>query len=145
MNRLDALSPELARQLRHASAALQSAVAVAACEYAIACARVRHPIVDEALGKLREGRVLRSSTKADLNALVETLDEQYFKLQDAAEDGLASNYASQQVFGQVRAVAALVSAFNADHCEASMEAVYEAAAVTDQSESLLSQIGSMLP
>ena len=144
MTRLETLTPDIADKLRRASPMKQRAASVAASEFAIAHAKVEHPLVEKALEKLRAGGVLTPKDKAEIDALVARLDEEYFELQEAAEEGRASTDHYLRVFGQARAVAALSFAGNEDAFEAATEAIYEAAATTDGKEELAALIQAVL-
>jgi hypothetical protein len=75
--------------------------------------------------------VLGPEEKAALQALSAQLDEEYHTLQEAAEEGRASVDDYMKVFGQARAVAALCFTGSEDAYCAATEAIYEAAATTD--------------
>jgi hypothetical protein len=143
MTRLETLSPDVAGKLQRASVANQRAAALAACEFAIARTGIEHPLVEKALKKVRAAGVLTRKEKAELDTLVAQLDEEYFALQEAAEEGRASTEDYVKVFGQARAVAALSFATGEDAFQAATEAIYEAAATTDDKEELSSRILSM--
>jgi hypothetical protein len=144
MTRLEALLPELAEKLRQASAARQRAASTAACEFAISHAKVEHPLVEKALEKVRKADVLSPKEKTDIDALVTQFDEEYFAAQEAAEEGRASPDESVRLFGRARAVAALSFAGNGDAFETATEAIYEAAATTDDKEELTALIQTVL-
>src|SRR5258705_12123170 len=144
MNRLEALSPELAARLHQASAANQRAVCLAACEFAVAHTKIEHPLVGRALKRVRAAGVFTAEESADLDALVSRLDEEYFDLQKVAEEGLASTDDYMRAFAQARAVAALSFAGGKNAFEAATETVYEAAATTDDKEKLFALIESIL-
>jgi hypothetical protein len=144
MTRLETLSPDLAGTLQRASVAKQRAVSLAASEFAISHAKVEHPLVQRALEKVRAAGALTQQEKAELDALAAQLDEEYFALQEAAEEGRASTDDYMRVFGQARAVAALACAGGEDALQAATEAIYEAAATTDDKEELAALIQSAL-
>jgi hypothetical protein len=144
MTRLDSLSADLADKLRRASSAKQRAASLAASKFAIARAEVEHPLVEKALEKVRTAGVLTPKEKAELDALAAQLDEEYFALQEAAEEGRASTDDYMRLFGQARAVAALAFAGGEDALQAATEAIYEAAATTDDKEELAALIQSAL-
>jgi hypothetical protein len=144
VTRLETLSPDLAGKLERASAAKQRAASLAASEFAVARAKVEHPLVEKALTKVRATGVLTPKEKAELDALVARLDEEYFALQEAAEEGRASTEDYMRVFGQARAVAALSFAGGDDPFQAATEAIYEAAATTDDKEDLAALLQSAL-
>ena len=144
MNRLETLIPDLADKLRIASTLKQRASSLAASEYAISHAKFEHPLVEKALEIVRAGGVFTPKYKTEIEALVTRLDERYFELQEAAEEGGLSPDDYLRVFGQARAVAALSFSGNEDAFEAATEAIYEAAASTDDKEELATLIQSVL-
>lgn len=144
MTRLETLSPDLAAKIQRASAAKQRAASLAACEFAISHAKVEHPLVKRALERVRALGVFTPDEKAELEALAAQLDEEYFTLQEAAEEGRASTEDYMRVFSQARAVAALAFAGGEDASQAVTEAIYEAAATTDNKEELSARILSVL-
>ena len=79
-----------------------------------------------------------------LDTLVAQLDDEYFQLQEAEEEGQASSEDYMRVFGQARAVAAVAFAGGDDPFEAATEAIYEAAATTDNQGDLVAQIEEAL-
>jgi hypothetical protein len=144
MTRLETLSPDLAGKLRRASAAKQRAASLAASAFAISRAKAEHPLVEKALKKVRAAGVFTPKEKAELDALAAQLDEEYFALQEAAEEGRASTEDYIRMFGQARAVAALSFAGGEDAFQSATEAIYEAAATTDDKEELFARILSAL-
>lgn len=144
MSRLETLSPELTAKLRRASQVEQRAASLAAGEFAVSHANVEHPVIKEALTMLRTGGVLAPEKRAEIGALAARLDEEYFDLQEAAEEGRASADEYLRLFGQARAVTAVLSAFQDHPFEAAAEAIYEAAATTDQPKDLFSVVEAVL-
>jgi hypothetical protein len=144
MTRLEILSPDVADKLQRASAAKQRAASLAACEFAVAHTRVEHRLVDEALRTLRAAGVLTPNEKAELDALAAQLDEDYFALQEAAEEGQASTEDYLAMFAKARAVAALACAGDENALQAATEAIYEAAATADDKDGLLACILAVL-
>src|SRR6266436_546940 len=126
MNRLEVLSADLAAQLHRATIAKRRAACLAACEVAVAEAEIEHPLVDKALQQLRTGHVFTSEEKAEIDALTEQLDEQYFESQEAAEKGKATYADYSGDFAKARAVAAL--SFAGSDSSEDADAIYEAAA-----------------
>ena len=90
MTRLETLAPELAATLRQASVPEQRAASFAAGAFAVSHAHLEQPVIQVALVALRDGGGLSPDTKAELESLVARLDEQYFDLQEAAEEGRAT-------------------------------------------------------
>jgi hypothetical protein len=126
---LEILSRDLVAKLRGASVAQLRAASLAASEFAIFCAQVDHPLVEKALAKVRTTGVLTPKERTEIDALTRQLDEEYFDLQEAAEEeGRASIEDYLRVFSKARAVAALSFAGNDDAFRGATESIYEAAA-----------------
>jgi hypothetical protein len=132
MTRFENQFPDLAAKLKQASVEKQRAVCLAACEYAVARAKIEDPLVMEALGKLRAREVVTIKHKRELEALVEKLDSEYFELAGAFNEGRASLDDYQEPFSKARAVASVLYAFHNNAYNAASEAIYEAEAVTDE-------------
>jgi hypothetical protein len=94
--------------------------------------------------KLRETGTLDDEEKAELDALVQQFDREYFDLQEAAEEGRAPAAESMRWFGQARAVAAVAFAGSDDALEAATASIYEAAATTDDKEQLSALVQAVL-
>src|SRR5262245_9858055 len=127
MRGLALLSQELDTKLYGASSNKQRAASLVACQFAMAKALVDAPVVATALAELQAGRVFPSNVKAQLDALAENLDNQYFELKEAAEAGSADPKGWQAMFAKARAVAALSNAGDEDAYKAAGESIYEAA------------------
>ena len=144
-SRLESLSSDLAGKLRRASTAKQRAACLAACELAVAKAKFEHPLVDEALQKLHAGESFPAEMKAKIDALALQLDEEYFKLQEAADVGGGTFADYLRIFVKARAIAALSFAGNEDTAKEASDAIYEAAAaVGDDKRELFALIESIL-
>jgi hypothetical protein len=143
---LEILSRDLVAELQRVSSAKQRAASLAASEFAISHAQVEHPLVDKALGKLRTMGVFTPQEKAQIDALTAQLDEEYFSLQEAAEEGRASAEDYLRVFAKARAVAALAFAGNEDSFRGATESIYEAAATigSDNKGELFGLVKSVL-
>jgi KaiC/GvpD/RAD55 family RecA-like ATPase len=144
MNRLESLAPDVAERLRQASPDKQRAAALAACQFAIAKADVRHAGIEDACNGLRKGDGLSTAQLSEIESLAASLDNEYFDLQEAAEEGRANTEDYLRKFAQARAVSALLFASKSDSLEASTEAVYEAAAAVEDKERLFATIESAL-
>ena len=83
---------------------------------------------------------MSTDQKATLDGLAGRLDDEYFELQEAAEDGKATADDYMRPFGQARAVSALSFAANRDAFEAATEAIYEAATATDDKDELIADV-----
>jgi len=144
MDRLETLAPKLVQRLRRASPPKQRAAALAACEFAIKKAHLRCACVERALNILRSGGGLSASHQSELEALMSNLDNEYFELQDAAEQGRTTSENYLQKFVQARADSALLFASKDDSFEASSEATHEAAATVNDKLPLFSVVESVL-
>jgi hypothetical protein len=137
MSRLETISNSLVNALRHASENRQRTACLAACEFAVAKTGVSSSAVEQALQLLRASQPIPAELKQDLDALTQRLDEEYFDLQEATEDGNASEEEWKRAFSQARAVSALAFAAGEDAFDAATEAIYEATATVDENEELL--------
>ena len=144
MDRLETLAPELVQRLRQASPAKQRAAAIAASDFALEKGHLQHAVVDEARETLRTAGGMSAAQQAELEALMSKLDNEYFDLQEAAEEGRATIEDYTRKFAQARAVSALLFASKGDPLEASTEAVYEAAAAFDDKRPLFLVVESVL-
>lgn len=88
--------------------------------------------VASALDALIAGRFGDGPDRKALGALVETLDEEAFDLQDAFEAGTASEESYMDAFRQARAATSLHWALHADPRRAAANALYEAIAALDE-------------
>src|SRR5690349_15220251 len=96
--------PELATELQRAPAAKLRAACLTACEYAVRQAKIEHPLVTDALMKMRAGEIITDKHKRELEALIERLDNEYFDLAEAFDEGCASVSDYQRSFAKARAV-----------------------------------------
>jgi hypothetical protein len=144
MNRLERLAPDVADKLRQAPPDKQRAAALAACEFAIAKANVQLASILEACEGLRKGSGLSPAQQSEIEAIVASLDNEYFDLQEAADEGRATMEDYLRKFAQARAISALLFASKSNPLEASNEAVYEAAAVVEDKGPLFSAVESAL-
>jgi hypothetical protein len=87
---------------------------------------------------------LPPDSRGALDALAAGLDDEYFGLQEAAEEGRATVDDYMRPFGQARAVAALSFATDPDASEAADEAIYEAAHATADKEGLVAAVLKVL-
>lgn len=144
MVRLKALYPDLVDKLRSASDTKQRKAGLAASEFAISHAALEHPLVNRTLEKVRATGILTPKEKVEIDGLAEKFDDEYFAMQEAAEHGQTSSDDYMQSFSKARAVAALSFAGSENAFEAATEAIYEAAATTDDQEELSALIQSVL-
>jgi hypothetical protein len=146
MTRLETLLPELAAMLELAPVAKLRAACVAACDYAVTEAKIQHPLVMEVVKKMREGTVITQDQRRQLEAIVARLDEDYFDMAKAFDEGRASAATYRRLFSQARAVACILFALEENPFHAATEAIYEAAAVPEgeNSSELVSAIKAAL-
>lgn len=144
MTRLETLSPQLTNKLRLASTAKLRAASLAASEFAVFHATIEHPVVERTLENVRRSRILTPMERAEVDALAEKLEEEYFTLLEAAENGQVAVSDRVRLFTQARAVAALSFAGAESTFEAASEAIYEASATTDDHGELLAIIEAAL-
>ncbi len=107
-----------------------------ACQFAMNAAPVNNAVVTQALSALEHDQRFTGEQIAELNRLLQELDERYFDLQDQADDDAEKQIEALHCFGQARAVSALLFSQDPDPVVASMEAVYEASTTTDNSVDL---------
>ena len=115
-----------------------------ACDFAIAQANLQRAIIEEARKGLRNGTGLSPAQQSEIEALVASLNNEYFGLQEAAKEGRATTGDYLRKFVQSRAVSTLLFASKSNPLEASTEAVYEAAAVVNDRGPLFSAVESAL-
>ena len=144
MTRLDALSTGLAAALRHASEQGRRSACLAACEFAVQRTGIESPLVINALRSLRSLKPLSPDDRGALDALAGKLDDEYFGLQEDAEDGRATVEDHMRPFRQARAVAALSFAGDRDALEAANEAIYEAASAVEDKQGLVAAVAKAL-
>jgi hypothetical protein len=72
--RLDSLFHDLVGKLQRASAAQQRAASLVACQFAIAHAKIEHPLIEKTLNKVRVAGILTAKEKGELDALTVQLN-----------------------------------------------------------------------
>lgn len=144
MKRLETISPSLAEKLARASAEQRRRLVLAACELAVQRAGLDSEEVNAALASMQQRVPIPSEQVAKIAALVERLDERYFTLQEAVDEGRASPDDYLVPFSQARAASATVYALKDDSLDAGMEAIYEAAVATDAAEETARALGELL-
>ena len=144
MSRLETISSSLAVSLRQASEIRQRAACLAACEFAVEHSGVDSPVVEQTLQVLRQSNPVAPQLKRELEALTQCLDDKYFGLQEAAENGTATEDEWKRAFSQARAASALVFASGGDAFEAACEAIYEATATVDDTSELVTIVAQAL-
>jgi len=134
--RLDLIDPNLCTQLEIASKPTLRRVALAACNFALTRTDLIHPLLDQALQELSSNSSPSSNLNTALEQLVESLDEEYFDLKDAAENGKTEGASWQVAFCKARAANSVYFAIGEDEYLAATEAIYEANAATEDMDTL---------
>jgi len=130
--RLEAIEPHLAGKIRTSDSGRQRKIVLLACQFAMNVAPVGNAVVTQALSALEHDQRFTVEQIAELNRLLQELDERYFDLQDEADDDAEKQIEALHCFGQARTVSALLCGQDPDPMVASMEVVYEASATTDK-------------
>lgn len=135
---------DLVDKLQKASEKQQREASLVACRFGLLKAELEAPFVDAALETIRSGQSLSIEQKAKLKEYAAQLDETYFQLQAASDEGRVSRIEYLKTFAQARAVSALIFAGDGDALKAAAEAIYEAAATGEDPVELISQIEAVL-
>jgi hypothetical protein len=123
--RLDSVSPELADRLRGSSEDALHRVAAVVSDLAVTMGSLSDPRVDSALAVLGGGPA-SGEEKAELQVLVDELDEAAWEIQERVHSGRLPEHEYLQAFRKARAASAVAFALDPDPQTAAMEAVYEA-------------------
>ena len=134
---LSLYSPVLAEACAHAGPAQLRAMSEVGCRIAVSASRLAGPEVVAALDALLAGRYGDGAERKAPGALVEQLDVEAFDLQDALEDGAASEESYMEAFRRARAATSLHWALHADPRRAAANALYEAIAALDEQPAAL--------
>jgi hypothetical protein len=134
----------LKARMARATPQVQRQVLVTACEFAATQSGLDHPLAQEALAAVREGRRLPSGQREQLNVLAEELDSRYTELQEAAEAGQATDEDWQAVFRKCIALRSLWGATSDDPVRDAGDVVYEAWFAADQPNDLPQRIEELL-
>jgi len=119
ISRLSSKDPELDALLQAADVSLRKSAA-----WQAAGAAVVHTQLETDIRYL----AITVQTAENLDALVQELDDEYFNLQDLADDGKATDEQVLEAFSRARAAAAVFFAFTGDFTES----VYEALSSSDE-------------
>jgi hypothetical protein len=144
MHRLESISADLDAKLRSASPAQQRAAMLTACEFALKHSGVKNATIAKGIGELRRTGAISPGLCTDLQAIVEQLDEDAFRAQEAVEAGHGSWDEYLAAYSRARCGAALSFAGLADPLQAAVEAIYEAAMTSDDPEEIISVLQSAL-
>jgi predicted transcriptional regulator len=130
-NRLELVDPDLSKRLSRMTEMQLRAVALAVSRFAVERTGLSDAIIDRGLAALHEGRYGDPQLRSQLWSLVESLDEIQWDLQDAIDEGRASQDEYEVAFNRARAAHSVYFAQDPDALEAALEATYEANAATD--------------
>jgi hypothetical protein len=131
MMRLETLDKELAARIRVAKPCQQRAASLIACQVVLHEVQMDINIVLQATEELRVKGVISHQQIAELNELVDQLDDAYFDLLVRSEDEPDVMPEAMCFFRQARAVSALSFAGGTDSLSAAMESIYEASITLD--------------
>ncbi len=144
MSRFGSLPVDLVARLRAASPQKQREACIAACEIALAAAKVDRIPVHQVIRALRNGNCPPLQQLQAVDRIVSELDDEYFRLQEAAETNEADPEGCKFAFVKARAVAAVAFA-GGNAADFALNSVYEAAAAMgDDKLRLYSKIESAL-
>jgi hypothetical protein len=128
-------------RMARAAPEMQRRVLVTACEFAVAGSGLDHPLAQEALAAVREGRSLPRDRREQLQGLADELDARHDELD---EGGQASEDELKLLFWRARAASALYSATRADPVRDAYSTVYEAWFASDGPKALPPRIEELL-
>lgn len=109
---------------------------MAAAEFATAQSGLSDDRVEELLRMVSYGKVGDTAERRAVEAVVESLDERQWDLQDRVDAGDASVAEHLRAFAQARAASSAAFAANRDARTAALEAMYEAHAAADDLDGL---------
>lgn len=124
--RLDSISPKLSELFRLSENVRRRRALLSACLRAVTDAGLRGQDVDRAIDCIRSGASNFGNLRANLLALAQHLDEQYFALSD---DDRPTSPNALPIFQQARAASALAFAISSTSTDW-REAIYEAIAAS---------------
>lgn len=142
--RLESYFPDLYEKLQGASSAKRKQAVLKACEMAVELAGVSDSAVLACLESLRRGETVSREIVVNLSRISNELDEQYFDLQDVSDDEQSFGKEVLKVFGQARAVAALVFFTTEESVQSASEAVYEAILSVEDGEKVVMRVIEVL-
>lgn len=135
-NRLELLDQSLARRIIESSPVEQRRVAVAVARFAIEHTSLEDPMVARGLDVLHAASIGDADLRREIMSRVEALDEIQWDLQDAVDEGRASEAEQLAAFERARAANSVYYALSLDPLEAALESTYEANAATGQLDRL---------
>lgn len=133
-SRLDTVAPGVVELLAGAKPATLRRIAGKLAKLVVAHAELNDPAIQEALTALRDGQFGDIAVRTAVKQLVESLDQQYWDLQDRANEGHVSEGDYLAAFARARAVSVLDFALDIDPYLAASEGAYEALTALDDLE-----------
>src|SRR5262249_20350290 len=121
------------------------AATLEACRFALAAAQLHHPTLERAINCLEGSHPPTDEERTRMAVVAEQMDQDALEIMRAADEGRASREEYLAAFSQARAASAVLWALAHDPLVAAAEAIYEAAATTDEPKELLSRIHAALP
>lgn len=124
-NSVSLIDKDLAAMLEQMPNTQLRAVAIAASRFAIERTRLSDPEIDEGLLALESGKYGDSPARSKLGALVGTLDENQWHLQEMLEQGQVDQNTHMAAFQRARAASSLYSALDPEPFAAATNSIYE--------------------
>ena len=144
MQRLETIAPDISRLLDRLSAQQLRRISTSVCKAVVGQVRLHESTVNEALVALKNSDPIPLPLREAAVALAERLDTTYFDLQDAADEGRATQAQVLDAFSQARAASAVATALSGFDANTAKEVIYEAAAATDNLTELENLIDATL-
>lgn len=143
MNRLESISEELSKRILETTSKKQKEIILKSCEYAISKSKINIPFLVNVLDEFSSGK-LQQIYKNNLENLLDEFENEYLKLQESEESDEYIKGEYLIPFGKARALSAILYCFESDVALSSIEAVYEASMVTEDSAQLFKIIEDIL-
>ena len=140
--RLSTVAPDLVQLLEAQDAATLSSVARRTAAWSVESVGLSDPRLDLALAAQEAS--FDAAQRAEVERLVEELDEAAWDVQERIDAGTADEAAYDVAFGLARAANAVWFAMGSDPREAALEAAYEAQAAQDSADGVRALITDAL-
>ncbi len=143
-DRLELVAPDVSAKLREADDRDRREAALAACRFALERNPTNDPIISGAIQEIESGHPVSALLRTTLEKLVESLDEEYFDLQEAGREGRIPPEAYLPAFYAARTANAVYCATSPHSLNAATESVYEANAATEDLDGLRARVLAVL-
>ena len=143
MNRLESISEELSKRILATTSDKQKEITLKSCEYAISKSKISIPFLVDVLNEFNSGK-LQLIYKNNVEKLLDEFENEYFELQESEESDEYIEGEYLIPFRKARALSAILYCFESDVALSSIEAVYEASMVTEDSSQLFKIIEDIL-